>query len=257
MSSIATTNTVLRNSLSSASVLTGKYESLPASDDTPVVFVVGVERPEKESLELLIRSNGGQPQTLGSVDELFTQPPTRVPSCLILCLSQDCSIFEIGKRLMVERPEIPIILITSVGDVRMAVEAMKAGAIDFFLKPFSNDVLLSAIGESLERSRAALNRELEVRELRNCYGSLSRRERQVMALVVSGLLNKQVGGELGISEITVKAHRRGVMQKMQANSLPQLVRMAAELAPQRKQSGWDSAESREVSSGLSRHWVTA
>jgi FixJ family two-component response regulator len=233
MSSIATTQTVLRNPPSSACVLTEEYGLLRASDETPVVFMVGVERPDKESLELLIRSNGGQPQSLGSVDELFTQPPTRVPSCLILCFSQDRSIFEIGKRLTVERPEIPIILITSFGDVRMAVEAMKAGAMDFFLKPFSNDVLLSAIGESLERSRVALNREMSVRELRNCYGSLSRRERQVMALVVSGLLNKQVGGELGISEITVKAHRRRVMEKMQANSLPELVRMDAELGPQR------------------------
>jgi FixJ family two-component response regulator len=231
MSSIATP--VLRNPPSSACVLTEKYGSLRASDDAPVVFVVGVERPEKESLELLIRSNGGRPQTLASVDEIFTQPPTRVPSCLILCLSRDCSIFEIGKRLTVERPEIPIILITSFGDVRMAVEAMKAGAIDFFLKPFNNDFLLSAIDESLERSRMALDREIEVRELRNCYGSLSRRERQVMALVVSGLLNKQVGGELGISEITVKAHRRGVMQKMQANSLPELVRMASKLSVHR------------------------
>jgi FixJ family two-component response regulator len=233
MSSTAAPNTVLRNPPSSACVLTEKYGTLRASDETPVVFVVGVERPEKESLERLIRSNCGQPQTLGSVDELFTQPPTRVPSCLILCLSHDCSTFEIGKRLTAERPEIPIILITSFGDVRMAVEAMKAGAIDFFLKPFSNDVLLSAIGESLERSRMALNREMRTRELRNCYGSLSRRERQVMALVVSGLLNKQVGGELGISEITVKAHRRRVMEKMQANSLPELVRMDAELGSQR------------------------
>ena len=231
MSSIATP--VLRNPPSSACLLTEKYGSPRGSDDIQVVFVVGVERPEKESLELLIRSHGSQPQTLGSVDELFTQPPTRVPSCLILCLSQDRTIFEIGKRLTVERPEIPIILITSFGDVRMAVEAMKAGAIDFFLKPFNNDFLLSAISESLERSRMTLNREMEVRELRTCYASLSRRERQVMTLVVSGLLNKQVGGELGISEITVKAHRRKVMEKMQANSLPELVRMVAKLTPKR------------------------
>jgi len=233
MSSIATMRIVPRTPIGPTLVVSDKLASPRASDDIPVVFVVGGERCERKSLESLIRSKGWQPQILASVHELLNQPSTLVPSCLILDVSQDCGILEIGKRLTVQRPEISLILTASFGDVRMAVEAMKAGAIDFFLKPFSDDVLLSAIRESLKRSRSALDREIEVRALRNCYSSLSRRERQVMALVVAGFLNKQAGGELGISEITVKAHRRRVMQKMQASSLPELVRMAADLAPHR------------------------
>jgi FixJ family two-component response regulator len=137
----------------------------------------------------------------------------------------------VQKKIARERAEMPIIFISSCGDIPTTVQAMKAGAVDFLVKPFSNDVLLGAIRESLERSRAALDREMEMGDLRNCYASLTPRERQVMALVVSGLLNKQAGGELGISEITVKAHRGQVMQKMKANSLADLVRMAAKLRP--------------------------
>ena len=123
----------------------------------------------------------------------------------------------------------PIIFITGHGDVPMTVQAMKAGAVEFLTKPFNDDVLLTAIRAALERSRVALSLEAEMRVLRDRYASLSQRERQVMALVVSGLLNKQVGGELGISEITVKAHRGKVMQKMKADSLADLVKMAARL----------------------------
>jgi FixJ family two-component response regulator len=130
-----------------------------------------------------------------------------------------------------ERTDMPIIFITGHGDVPMTVQAMKAGAVEFLTKPFDDDVLLTAIRAALERSRAALSLEAEMRVLRDRYASLSQRERQVMALVVSGLLNKQVGGELGISEITVKAHRGKVMQKMKADSLADLVKMATRLRP--------------------------
>src|SRR5882672_293788 len=135
---------------------------------------------------------------------------------------------DLQKRLA-ERTDMPIIFITGHGDVPMTVQAMKAGAAEFLTKPFKDDVLLDAIRSAIERSRGALRLDSEMRALRNCYASLTPREREVMALVISGLLNKQVGGELGISEITVKAHRGQVMRKMKADSLPDLVTMAARL----------------------------
>jgi len=128
-----------------------------------------------------------------------------------------------------DRTDMPIIFISGYGDVPMTVRAMKAGAVEFLTKPLAGDVLVGAIQQAIERSRSALDREAAMRELRDRHASLSPRERQVMALVVSGLLNKQVGGELGISEITVKAHRGQVMRKMKADSLPDLVTMAARL----------------------------
>ena len=125
----------------------------------------------------------------------------------------------------------PIIFVTGHGDIAMTVQAMKAGALDFLTKPFRGDALLSAVRQAIERSRTALDHEMEIRRLRDCYASLSRREREVMALVVSGLLNKQVGSELGISEITVKAHRGQVMRKMKAGSFANLVNMAFRVSP--------------------------
>jgi FixJ family two-component response regulator len=169
-------------------------------------------------------------ETFASAREFLARPRPLVPSCLLLAISlPDLNSLEVQKQLSRERAEVPIVVISGHADVPMTVQAMKAGAVDFLLSPFSDAVLVGAIRESLGRSRRTLHREMEIRDTRDRYESLSRRERQVMKLVVSGLLNKQVGGELGISELTVKAHRGKVMQKMKANSLADLVRMAAQL----------------------------
>jgi FixJ family two-component response regulator len=202
------------------------------SSAASIVFVVDDDISVRESLELLIRSEGWQPETFSSAQDFLVRSRTPVPSCLLLDISMPgLNGLELQQRLAVEHPDVPIIFITGYGDVPKTVQAMKAGAVEFLTKPFKDDVLLSAVRQALERSRVALGRQEEIKELWDRYSSLSAREREVMALVVSGLLNKQVGGELGISEITVKAHRGKVMQKMKARSLPDLVKMAGKLSP--------------------------
>jgi FixJ family two-component response regulator len=196
---------------------------------TPVVFVVDDDVSVRESLELLIRFSGWQPETFASAQEFLDRPRLTVPSCLVLDISlPDLNGLDLQKRI-VDRTDMPIIFITGHGDVPMTVRAMKAGAVEFLTKPFDDEVLLSAIRNAIERSESALGDAANLRVLRERYASLSPREREVMSLVVSGLLNKQVGGELGISEITVKGHRGKVMQKMKAASLADLVTMAARL----------------------------
>ena len=197
--------------------------------DVPIVFVVDDDVSVRESLEKLIGTAGWRAEVFASAQDFLSRPRSAGPCCLVLDVSlPGLSGLELQQRLA-DRAEMPIIFITGYGDVPMSVRAMKAGAIEFLTKPFRDDVLLDAICGALERSRAALRKESEIGVLRSCYASLTSREREVMALVVSGLLNKQVGGRLGISEITVKAHRGQLMRKMKADSLPALVTMAARL----------------------------
>ena len=217
----------------------------PSSQATPTVFVVDDDLSVRESLKSLIDSVGLRPETFASAEEFLSRAKAdATPSCLVLDLVLPAlNGLDLQKRVGVDRVAMPIIFISGHGDVPITVQAMKAGAIEFLTKPISGDVLLHAIQHAIERSSAALNQEEELRELRNCYASLTLREREVMALVVTGLLNKQVGSELGISEITVKAHRGQVMRKMKADSLPDLVKMAERLrlAPAPKGSRWSSS----------------
>ncbi len=198
--------------------------------DTPTVFVVDDDISVRESLELLIQTEGWQTEVYATGQAFLARPEVVGPSCLVLDVSlPDLNGLNLQTRLGKSRTDIPIIFITGHGDVPMAVQAMKAGAAEFLTKPVDADVLLSAVGRAIERSRASLRSAAELRTLSDRYASLSPREREVMALVVSGLLNKQVGAQLGISEITVKAHRGNVMGKMKADSLAELVRMDARL----------------------------
>jgi len=194
----------------------------------PIVFVVDDDITVRESLKALIEASGWQAETFASAKEFLARPRPQTPSCLVLdVFLPDFSGLDLQKRVAGDRPDMPVIFITGCDDVSMSVQAMKAGAIEFLTKPFRNDVLMDAVRQALERSRRALEHDAHRKALHESYASLTAREREVMVLVVSGLLNKQVGGELGISEITVKAHRGQVMRKMKADSLPALVNMVA------------------------------
>ena len=202
---------------------------LTRPESTPIVFVVDDDFSVRESLELLIKSQRWRAELFASAQEFLSRPRPTTPSCLILDVNMpELNGLELQKQLS-DRNDMPVVFISGYADVPMSVQAMKAGAVEFLTKPLHHDVLVDAIRNAIERSRETLRLNSEMQRLRGCYESLSQREREVMALVVSGLLNKQVGGELGISEITVKAHRGQVMRKMNADSLPELVTMAARL----------------------------
>ena len=197
----------------------------------PVVFVVDDDISVRESLELLIRFAGWQAELFASAQEFLAHPRPAVPSCLVLDVNlPGLNGLDLQKRIAGERADMPIIFITGYGDVPRTVQAMKAGAVEFLTKPFDDDVLLRAIGSAIERSRTALDHEQGLRSLRQAHASLTPREHEVMAMVVAGRLNKQIAADLGISEITVKAHRGKAMRKMKARSLADLVKMAAKLS---------------------------
>jgi FixJ family two-component response regulator len=207
-----------------------EVRALPMTESPSIVLVVDDDISVRESLEALLRHEGLDVETFVSAQEFLSRPPVTVPSCLVLDISlPGLNGLDLQKRVAVERNEMPIIFITGHGDIPVTVQAMKAGAVEFLTKPFNDEILLNAIRNALVRSKTLFDRSAEIRALKARYACLTAREREVMALVVVGLPNKQVGSELGISEITVKAHRGSMMRKMKAESLAELVSIATRL----------------------------
>lgn len=233
MNSPMTIRTLESQSMGTAEIAKVSVRGMAAprtSRQTPMVFVVDDDVSVRESLELLVRAEGWQPMAFASAQEFLDHAKDTAPCCLVLDVSlPDLSGLELQRRIAFEKRHMPIIFMAADADVRTTVRAMKAGAIEFLTKPFKEATLLEAIKEALDHSSRTISHEAELQELRDRYASLTPRERQVMTLVVSGLLNKQVGAELGISEVTVKAHRGQAMQKMKAESLADLVKMASKL----------------------------
>jgi FixJ family two-component response regulator len=214
-----------------------KLSPVPVPD--PVVFIVDDDISVRESLESLISFAGWRPEMFASAEEFLARPRAYCPSCLILDVSlPELNGLDLQKLLAADRNDMPIIFITGHGDIPMTVRAMKAGAVEFLTKPIDDEALLNAIQHAIERSKAELGSEVELRKLRDRWASLTPREREVVELVVSGLLNKQVGFKLGISEITVKAHRGKAMLKMKADSLADMVRIAARLGLAPSKNPW-------------------
>jgi len=213
------------------------------SQPKPIVFVVDDDVSVRESLELMIKFAGWQPETFASAGEFLARPRTSLPSCLVLDISlPDLNGLELQKMIASERTDMPIIFITGHGDVPMTVKAMKGGAVEFLTKPFDDEVLLSAIRHAIKRSAAVLDEQSEMMTLRSNYESLTPREQDVMRCVVAGMLNKQIGMKLGISEITVKAHRGKMMQKMKTESLADLVKTAVRLGLAPAKNPWRTTE---------------
>lgn len=227
--------------MNSASAPTSKSNSAQA-EAKPIVFIVDDDISVRESLETLIRFVGWQAETFASAEEFLARPRSTTPCCLVLDISlPDLNGLELQKLIAPDRVDMPIIFITGHGDIPMTVQAMKAGAVEFLTKPIDDDSLLSAIRHAIERSSAALGDENEMQALRDRYASLTPREGEVMKLIVTGMLNKQIGLKLDISEITVKAHRGKLMQKMKADSLADLVKMAVRLALTPAKNPWNNS----------------